>query len=727
LKQMFQSVRTGVSTVEEVPAPALLPGHVLVQNAASLVSAGTERMVVEFAEKNMLQKAKARPDLVRQVLDKARREGVLNTLDAVRSRLDQPLSLGYSSAGTVIAVAEDITDIKVGDRVACSGMNYASHAEIVSVPRLLTTIIPAPTVTFEEAAFTTVGAIALHGIRLAESKLGETVVVIGLGLIGQLTVQMLKAAGCVVLGMDPDADRCRLAESFGCDSTSIDSEGFASLVASRTNDRGVDSVLITAASASNAPVELAGNVARARAIVVAVGAVGTELPRKTYYEKELDFRISRSYGPGRYDPEYEEKGHDYPISYVRWTESRNMEAFLQFVAAGRVLIPGLVTHRFTIDRAADAYDLITGKRAEKFMGVLISYPEHVDPQRRIDLIPESATTKTGPVRLGVLGAGLFASQVLLPAIQRAREIEFLGVCTATGGTGRHAATRFGFRYCTTDQSEILRDNAVNTVLVATRHNLHAPQVIAALEAGKHVFCEKPLCVNSEELSNIIAAKRAAADQFLMVGYNRRFSTMSVSLKEFLASVHEPISVHYRINAGSIPPQHWVHDPQQGGGRIIGEVCHFVDYLIYATGALPTSVFAVALPSPANPPDSVAVTMTFENGSIGTISYIAEGDKIYCKERVEVFGAGRVAVLDDFRSLELVTNGRRTTTKSTLRQDKGHRREWQAFAQAIRDGGKSPISLRELVAGMLATFAINESLRHGTPVPIDADAFLSPAS
>jgi predicted dehydrogenase/threonine dehydrogenase-like Zn-dependent dehydrogenase len=724
---MFQSVRTGVSTVEEVPAPALLPGHVLVQNAASLVSAGTERMVVEFAEKNIMQKAKARPDLVRQLLDKARREGVLNTLDAVRSRLDQPLSLGYSSAGTVIAVGEGIDDIKVGDRVACSGMNYASHAEIVSVPRLLTTVIPAPTVTYEEAAFTTVGAIALHGIRLGESKLGEAVAVIGLGLIGQLTVQMLKASGCVVLGMDPDVERCRLAESFGCDATSSDADGFASLVATRTKDRGVDSVLITAASTSNDPIDLAGKVSRARAIVVAVGAVGTEVPRKTYYEKELDFRISRSYGPGRYDPEYEEKGHDYPISYVRWTESRNMEAFLQFVAAGQVLIPGLVTHRFTIGRAADAYDLITGKRNEKFMGVLISYPEQVAQRRRIDLVPESAASKTGPVRIGVLGAGLFASQVLLPAIQKSGEVELVGVCTATGGTGRHAATRFGFRYCTTDESEILRDVSVNTVLVATRHHLHAQQVMASLEAGKHLFCEKPLCVNPEELSRIITAKLAASDKLLMVGYNRRFSPMSISLKEFFTSVREPLSVHYRVNAGSIPPQHWVHDPHQGGGRVIGEVCHFVDYLIYATGAMPTSVFAVALPSPSNPPDSVVVTITFENGSIGTINYIAEGDKSFSKERVEVFGGGRVAALDDFRSLELVANGRRTITKSALRQDKGHAREWQAFATAIRDGAKSPIPLRELVAGMLATFAINESLRQGTPIPVDADAFLSPES
>jgi predicted dehydrogenase len=719
---MFQSVRSGASTVEEVPAPALTPGHVLVRNAASLVSAGTERMVIEFAEKNMLQKAKARPDLVRQVMDKARREGVLNALDAVSSRLDQPLSLGYSSAGTVIAVGEGITDIAVGDRVACSGMNYASHAEIISVPRMLVTPLPSTKFSFEDAAFTTVGAIALHGIRLAEVKLGETVAVIGLGLIGQLTVQMLKAAGCIVLGMDLDTERCHLAEQNGCDDTANKAEGFKSLVASRTKDRGADAVIITAASTSSEPVEVAGTIARSRAVVVAVGAVGTELPRKSYYEKELDFRISRSYGPGRYDPEYEEKGHDYPVSYVRWTESRNMEAFLQLVADSRITLSSLITHRFEIEQAAQAYDLITGKKNERFMGVLIRYRENVDERRRIDLIPESTSSKKEAIRIGVLGAGLFGGQVLLPAMQKAGGIEFVGVCTATGATGRHAATRFGFRYCTTDQNEILRDSSINTVLVATRHHLHAQQVVAALNAGKHVFCEKPLCLTREELAEVVQANSAAREELLMLGYNRRFAPMAVAMKQFFSAVHGPIAANYRVNAGAIPANHWVHDPSQGGGRILGEVCHFMDFLIFLTGSLPRTLFAAALPSPGNPSDSVVVNLTFENGSIGSISYIAEGDKAFGKERVEVFGGGRVAVLDDFRTLELVKDGRRTTKKSTLRQDKGHIAEWQAFSRSIRQGGASPIPFREIVAGTEATLAITESLRTGKPVALDFHAF-----
>lgn len=720
MKQLFQSVRTGESTVLEVPVPSLPPGHVLVRNAASLVSAGTERMVVEFAEKNMYQKAKARPDLVRQVLEKARREGVLTTLDAVRSRLSQPLSLGYSSAGTVIEVGEGITDIKIGDRVACSGMNYASHAEIISVPRMLTTLIPSETVGFEEAAFTTVGAIALHGIRLAEAKLGETVAVIGLGLIGQLTVQMLRAAGCSVLGMDLDAERCRFAEQYGCSATASGAAEFESLVRAQTRDRGADSVLITAASPTNAPVELAGTVARSRAIVVAVGAVGTEVPRKTYYEKELDFRISRSYGPGRYDPEYEEKGNDYPIAYVRWTESRNMEAFLRFLADGKLELKPLITHRFAIEQATEAYDLITGKRSERFLGVLICYPEKIEIRRRIDLIADANAAPCGAVRVGVLGAGLFAGQVLLPAMQKAGEIEFSGVCTATGGSAHNAASRFGFRYCTTDESEIFRDASVNTVLIATRHHLHASQVLRSLRAGKHVFCEKPLCLNRQELAEIVREKAATPDNLLMVGYNRRFAPMAVALKKFFGGVREPLAAHYRINAGFIPATHWVHDLEQGGGRIVGEVCHFVDFLIFVTESLPVSVFATALASSGNPPDNVAATITFANGSVGSITYVAGGDKAFSKERVEVFGGGRVAALDDFRSLEFVRDGRRKTSKSTLRQDKGHVGEWQAFSKAVREGGPAPISFPEIVVGMAATFAIGESIRQSAPVRIDSD-------
>ncbi|HWR34484.1 MAG TPA: bi-domain-containing oxidoreductase [Clostridia bacterium] len=725
MKQMFQSARTGQSTIVEVPAPALVPGHVLVANAASLVSAGTERIVIEFAEMNLLQKAKARPDLVRQVLDKARRDGLLTTLDAVRSRLDKPISLGYSSAGTVIAVGEGLSDIRVGDRVACSGMDHASHAEILSVPRLLVTPIPDGNVSFEAAAFTTIGAIAMHGIRLAEVNLGETVAVIGLGLIGLLTVQMLKAAGCDVVGIDLDAERCDLAKQCGADATATSASQFEALVSERTRGVGADSVIITAASSSNGPVELAGDIARSRAIVVAVGAIGTHLPRKTYYEKELDFRISRSYGPGRYDAEYEEKGHDYPISYVRWTESRNMQAFLALVAAGRVRVDSLITHRYGIDQATTAYDLITGKLPERFMGVLISYPGNVAISRRQDLpIAVAAMAgKSGAVRVGMLGAGLFATQILLPAMKKVAGVEFAGVCTATGGTGHHVASRFGFRYCATDEAELLADPKVDLMVIATRHGLHAQQVQAALRAGKHVFCEKPLCLDRDQLVSIAHTAAEANGSLLMVGYNRRFAPMAVELKRFFSDGREPIVAHYRVNAGAIPATHWVHDPVHGGGRIIGEVCHFVDFLMFVTGSEPVSVFASALPTTGTPPDNVAVTIRFANGSLGTVNYVSTGDRVFSKERVEVMGRNRVAVLDDFRQLELVRDGRSKSIKSRLRQDKGHQGEWQAFASACK-GGVSPIAFRDIVAGTLATFAINDSLRENAPVAVNVDSFLA---
>jgi predicted dehydrogenase len=734
MKQVLQHPRTGEIEVSEVPLPQLLPGCVLVRVAASLVSAGTERAATEFASKNLLQKARSRPDLVRDVFEKVRRDGVLSAVRAVRSRLDQPTALGYSSSGTVIGVGEGITDLSVGDRVSCAGAGFAVHAEVACVPRLLVARIPNDaSVSFDEAAFATVGAVALHGIRTAEVKLGDVVAVIGLGLLGQLTVQMLKAAGCRVVGLDIVPERAELALKLGVSATCTSSSAFQDICLEQTNGVGADAVLITAETASSEPVNLAGRVARDRAIVVAVGTVGIEIERKAYYEKELDFRISRSYGPGRYDAAYEQGGRDYPIGHVRWTENRNMQAFLRLLADQKLDIQSLITHRYPIEQVRDAYDLITGKRGESFLGVLFTYPEHAAQQDQYFEVSarSRAAEHSAALTIGLLGAGSFATGTLLPEMRKVRGVELVGACAATGAHSRHAADKFGFRYCTTDQNQILQDAAINTVVITTRHHLHAAQVLAALGVGKNVFCEKPLCLREEELANIVRTfsglQGERPGQVLMVGFNRRFSPMAIRMKSFLANVHEPLVMHYRVNAGSIARDHWVNDPEQGGGRILGEICHFVDFLSFLAGAQPVEVHARGVADDGRySGDNVVASLEFANGSQGTITYVASGDRAFSKERVEVFGGGLVAALDDFRSLELVKHGRLQATRSRLRQDKGHRAEWEAMVGCIRDGKPIPIPFEEIVSTTLATMKIAESLSVGHAVPVNTSAFVSEA-
>ena len=723
MKQLLQQVSDGEVEVVDVPAPKLLAGCVLVRTAASLVSVGTERASSEFARKNLLQKARMRPDLVREVWNKVRRDGALATLAAVRSRMDQPGTPGYSSAGTVIAVGEGVTDIRPGDRVACAGAGHAVHAEFACIPRLLLARIPSDSgVSFEHAAATTVGAVALHGVRTAEVKLGDVVGVIGLGLLGQLTVQILKAAGCRVAGMDIDRGRVDLALHLGADVPAIPLAAFLDACMEQSAGRGVDAALITAQTTSSDPVNLAAAVARDRAVVVAVGTVGMALERRVFYEKELDFRVSRSYGPGRYDAAYEQKGVDYPIGYVRWTETRNMEAFLQLLADAKVDVGALITHRFPIEQAQSAYDLITGKSQQPFLGVLITYPEIAEENWRVEVAGKGGTPAAAKsVAIGLLGAGNFATSTLLPAVQRVGGVTLIGVCAANGSHSHHTARKFGFHYSATDEDRLISDAAINTVVVATRHHLHSRQVLAALRAGKHVFCEKPLCLNEDELRDIVRFyddQSAAGKPLLMVGFNRRFAPLALRLKNFLRGIHEPLALHYRVNAGFIPADHWLNDPQQGGGRIIGEVCHFVDFLTFMAGAAPIEVQAHSLANPGKySNDNVVCSLRFADGSQGTISYLANGDKSYSKERVEVFGGGAVAVLEDFRRLELVSRGRKQVFRSWLRQDKGHRGEWEAFVSALCSGGDSPIPFAEIVTTMRATFALEESRSSGQPISI----------
>lgn len=721
MKQVHLVPKNGRVVVAEVPAPQAAPGYVLVRVAASVVSAGTERSAVEFAQRSLLGKARSRPDLVRQFIDKARREGILSTFEAASRRLDQPQSLGYSCAGTVITVGDGVAEFKAGDRVACAGANHAVHAEFVAVPEKLVASVP-DGVSLEHASFATLGSIAMHGVRLAQPQVGETVAVIGLGLIGLLTVQIAKAAGCAVVGMEPDPRRCEIARQLGCDAAGTNPEKFQAIVARRTTGNGADAVLIAAATQSNAPVELAAAVARPGATVVSVGAVGTTLPRKPYFDKELKFLISRSYGPGRYDPKYEEKGHDYPVQYVRWTENRNMKSFLGLLAEGKLKLQLLITHSYAIDEAPLAYELITGKTGESFLGVLIRYTVAAELTRTVRLGAPFAG-KRGRIGIGLLGAGNFAGGVLIPAF-RAAGVNLVTVCTTKGATARHIGEKFGFASCTTEGKRLLDDSSIDAVVIATRHNLHAAQVLSALRAGKHVFCEKPLCLNDSELADIAAQQSDQQGCLLMVGFNRRFAPMVRKMREFFAPLVEPVMIHYRVNGGAIPKDHWIQDPEIGGGRIIGELCHFVDVLQFLTGSLPVRVFARVLPNCGRYcDDNLAVTLEFANGSIGQITYVANGDKSLGKELAEMFGGGRSAVLEDYRSLQLVTNGRASVSRSRLRQRKGHVEECAAFIQALHDGGAPPISFEEIFAATSATFRISESLQTGLPIVVDTPAVL----
>ena len=731
MKQVLQRADNGEIAIAEVPDPKLLPGCVLVRVAASLVSAGTERASAEFARKNLFQKAKSRPDLVREVIAKVRRDGIFSAVTAVRSRLDVQTALGYSSAGTVIAVAPDVVDINVGDRVACAGAGYAVHSEFACVPRLLLARIPSDSSAFEDAAFTTVGAVALHGIRTADVQLGDTVAVIGLGLLGQLTVQLLKAAGCNVLGMDILPERSELALQLGADGASDSASDFATLCSGKTHRNGVDAVLITAETSTSGPVNLAGEVTRDRGVVVAVGTVGMDIERKLYYEKELDFRISRSYGPGRYDSAYEQKGRDYPIGYVRWTETRNMEAFLRLLAEGKLDLRSLITHRFSIHQAQNAYRIISGPDAGSALGVLITYDEAAEPVQKLKLVPTEKLvipTVEKAVNIGLLGAGSFATGTLLPALKKIEGITLVGVCAANGSHSRHAANKFGFAYCATDDNQVIDDPNINTIVIATRHDLHASQIIASINSGKNVFCEKPLCLKEEELLAIARAHVASPKrQLLMVGFNRRFAPMALRMKSFVDEIREPLSLHYRINAGYLPRDHWVNDPLQGGGRIIGEVCHFVDFLAFLAGSS-VEVSTRSLPNNGDySDDSVMISLQFANGSQGTIDYLANGDRAYSKERVEVFGGKSTAVLEDFRFLELVRHGKKEVIRSRFRQDKGHLETWRAFVNAIRSGGNSPIAFEEIIATTLATFAAVSSRSTGKSVSIDLNPFLAAAA
>ncbi|HZI19593.1 MAG TPA: bi-domain-containing oxidoreductase [Pyrinomonadaceae bacterium] len=716
MKQILHNLGTGEAVVADVPAPATQPGRVLVRAAASLISAGTERAVVELGRKSLAAKAKERPDLVRKVIEKVREEGLKSALGSVREKLAASHALGYSAAGVVAEVGAGVSEFRPGDRVACAGTGYASHAEVLSVPKNLCVRLP-DEVEFEAAAFSTLGAVALQGVRLAEPTLGESVVVVGLGLLGQLAVQLLRANGCRVYGVDPDPSRVRLALAHGACGGAEPGADAKEAVMRWSRGRGADAVILTAATSSDEPLRFAAEVSRLKGRVVAVGGVGMTVPRELFFARELTFRVSMSYGPGRYDPEYEERGRDYPFPYVRWTEGRNLEAFLDLLASGRVDTKALITHRFPVGRGAEAYRLISGETKEPYLGVVIGYDHEREAEPHVEARPRrdvGSAHHTGAVRIGFVGAGAYAQKFLLPSF-RAEGAEFVSITTSSGVTARDVGERYGFARYVSGSEAVVADDEVNLVVVATPHDSHAALACAALEAGRHVFVEKPLALDDEQLDAVLAAAEASAGS-LTVGFNRRFSPHARRAREVFAGRRAPLSILYRVNSGRVPRTHWVQDPATGGGRIIGEVCHFVDLMQFLVGSPVVRVHAESVSARDHEvieEDSVFITLRFADGSNGSIAYLAEGDRSLRKERVEIFGEGRAFVIEDFRAASLHAGGRERRERLRT-QDKGQAALVRAACAHVRGGGEAPTPLAGLEATTRATFRILDALRTGEP-------------
>lgn len=699
MRQVLQSLQSGRTELVDVPAPRVDRNGLLVRTVRSLISPGTERMLVDFGRAGWLNKARQQPEKVRQVIDKARTDGVLQTIEAVRSKLDQPLPLGYCNVGVVVDVGSEVRGFAVGDRV----VSNQAHAELVAVSRNLCARIPHD-VSDDAAAFTVLSAIALQGIRLAAPTLGERFVVTGLGMIGLLAVQLLRANGCRVLGIDPDPSKAELAKQFGADVVALDrGEDPLSVAAAFSGGHGVDGVIITAATRSNEPVAQGARMCRKRGRIVLVGVAGLELDRADFYQKEISFQVSCSYGPGRYDPEYEEKGHDYPLGFVRWTEQRNFEAVLDMIAGGSLEVAPLITHRYAFDQAPAAYELLSGA-SEPHLGILLEYATQDSGELVARTIEWNTTTSVStsgaPPRVAFVGAGNYAGRVLIPAFAASGAI-LQGIASGGGVTAAHYGRKYGFTRSTTDAESLVASPDVDAVVIATRHDSHARFVCKALESGKHVFVEKPLAITREQLDDIGLAWQSSshgqAGPLMMVGFNRRFAPHVVRMKALLAGIREPKSLMVTVNAGAIPRTHWTQDARVGGGRIIGEACHFVDLLRYLVGH--SIVDASLRPlGGGNMPiedDNVVITLGFADGSWGTVHYLANGHSAFPKERVEVFCAGRILQLDNFRRLR-GEGWPGFRTMNLWRQDKGQRACAAAFVQAIKQGSAAPIPLEELL-------------------------------
>jgi predicted dehydrogenase/threonine dehydrogenase-like Zn-dependent dehydrogenase len=710
MKQLSQKLNNGDMQVQEVPIPVLGRGMVLVKNHFSLISAGTEGGTAQTARKSLLGKAIERPQQVKQVLEVLEQLGPVQTYRTVTKKLEAYSPLGYSSAGEVIGTGEGVAEFSTGDKVACAGVGYANHAEIIAVPINLCIKLNNDA-DLKKAAYNTLGSISLQGVRQADLRLGETCAVIGLGLLGQLACLILRASGIRVVGVDVNNDAVESARQYSTDlALPRNDPGIEDKIQRFTSGLGVDAVIIAAATSDLDPINFAGAIARKKGKVIILGAVPTGFARDPYwYRKELELKMSCSYGPGRYDLDYETKGIDYPPAYVRWTEKRNMEAFQLLLSDNKINIDFLTTHEFDFQDAPLAYDMIV-KKSESYLGIILKYDTHksIPENKKIQINPPKPITK---INIAFIGAGSYAQGNILPNLtSKDKEISLKGVLTSTGTTSKRVAERFNFEFCTADENDILKNSEINTVFIATRHDSHAEYLIKSLKANKNVFVEKPLCIKATELEEIINTKRENENAQILVGFNRRFSSLSELLKKHIGN--GPMSMIYRINAGKIAADSWIQDIETGGGRIIGEACHFVDYLTWLNGSLPVRVFATSLPDPENNNDTVNINLTFSNGSTGIVAYYANGPKSLPKEYIEVFNAGAAGVLSNFKELKVF--GKVKMKKKLFNQDKGQKQMVEKFIQGLKDG-QSLIPFDEIVTVTKACFAVIESLKTGLPV------------
>ena len=727
MKQVLNNLNSGEILVAEVPRPLVNPGTVLVKNHFSLISAGTESGTVKLGQMSYLGKARARPEQVKKVINVIRTEGLLTAYNAAKRTLEMPIPLGYSCAGEIVEVGDGIDQFDIGDFVACAGAFKAVHAEYVVIPKNLCVKIP-DGVDKKQAAFTTIGSVALQGLRTTEPQLGEHIVVIGLGLVGLLTVELLKASGCNVFGIDIDPARVNFANENGyCPASTRGSGNIPEQILTFSKGYGADKVIITAAAPTNDPIILAGEITRQKGRVVVVGRTGMNAPRDTYLFKELELCTSYGYGAGVDDQEYEEKGRDYPIGYARWTLNRNMTAFLDQINLNRINLETLITHEYALEDAPEAYGLISGQSADLSIGIILKYPkeEGVEPKRypSISRLHGLSGDTKAPVRVGIIGAGGFATNFLIPALKSFTDISLGGIASATGVRAKALAEKYSFIYCTGDPSEIFNDPEIDCLFVLTRHDTHAEFAIKAMEGGKHVYVEKPLAMSEKELKEVIRTQKKTG-RILSVGFNRPFSALSVKLADFFAKRKQPLSISWRASVGYRPPDHWLHDPVQGGGVILGEVCHFIDYCLWLTGAEPVEAHAVSLSGNKTGiinEDNVHIELLFNDGSLASINYLSCGDPSAGRERLEVMSEGGTAELNDFQRLFLTRKGKTTKHRIRLIPDKGYRGEIQAFFDSIHGRYPWETALYRYYCSSLATLKTVEALKSGTMARIDTSA------